>query len=264
MKSDKSTFYAILLWGLVIYAIALLTYCTMRGYVADNKDFISDFGSIIGGIGTFFAAFIAAYLFNDWRTEKSYDLHKEYLQDFNHNLYKIHSISATSNWWFVHFYNQYNQVDEEGDLQPSISIRKISVHDYSEVQKITSSINNSLGFFELYDSYSNLIEIYNKYIHIFSQLCFVNEEIEKIYNDSLMKGSSQQSVFLTFYAEDHQLNDTQRSAVQRIIAKLKTKIDINQAEPVTYESASEMLNNHYNALKSIIVNKLDLPVKTNQ
>ncbi|MCH7291029.1 hypothetical protein MMP65_06080 [Acinetobacter sp. ANC 3926] len=81
MNSNKSTFYAILLWGVVIYAISLLIYCTLRSYSADTKDFISDFGSIIGGIGTFFAAFIAAYLFNDWKDQHNAQVRYNYIKD---------------------------------------------------------------------------------------------------------------------------------------------------------------------------------------
>ncbi|ENX22482.1 hypothetical protein F892_01724 [Acinetobacter vivianii] len=264
MKSDKSTFYAILLWGIVIYAIALLIYCTLRNYSADSKDFISDFGSIIGGVGTFFAAFVAAYLFNDWRTEKSYDLHKEYLQDFSQNLSKINSIISESNWWFIHFYQKYNETDEDGNLKKSVSLRKIIVHDYREVQKIINNLENCNEFFELYYQYENLIDMYNKYIYIFSQLCFINEEVETLYNNFSKSEDSDQSVFITYYINFIKLEKNAKNAIETIINKLETRIDTQQAEPVLYEKASETLQDHYKCLKSIIANKLDLPVKKKQ
>ncbi|MFC3171299.1 hypothetical protein ACFOGQ_07725 [Acinetobacter vivianii] len=112
---------------------------------------ISD--QLLEALVLFFAAFVAAYLFNDWRTEKSYDLHKEYLQDFSQNLSKINSIISESNWWFIHFYQKYNETDEDGNLKKSVSLRKIIVHDYREVQKIINNLENCNEFFELYYQY---------------------------------------------------------------------------------------------------------------
>ncbi|ENX63609.1 hypothetical protein F885_00351 [Acinetobacter higginsii] len=77
MNSNKSTFYVVLLWGVVIYAVALLTYCTMKNVFSASADFISAFGSILGACGALFAAFVAAYLFNDWREIHNQTTYKE-------------------------------------------------------------------------------------------------------------------------------------------------------------------------------------------
>lgn len=69
MQSKKYNFYVVLLWGVVIYAISLLTYCTMKYVFSASSDNISAFGSILGACGAFFAAFVAAYLFNDWKEQ---------------------------------------------------------------------------------------------------------------------------------------------------------------------------------------------------
>ncbi|EHU1403348.1 hypothetical protein A0109_RS06675 [Acinetobacter baumannii] len=69
MKSKKVNLTLVLLWGVVAYAIALLTYCTMNNFLNSSADDISAFGSILGACGAFFAAFVATYLFNDWKEQ---------------------------------------------------------------------------------------------------------------------------------------------------------------------------------------------------
>ncbi|EQB5549259.1 hypothetical protein [Acinetobacter baumannii] len=67
MNSKKETLFSVLLCGVVVYAIALLIYCTFKNFIGASADFISAFGSILGACAAIFAAFVAAYLFNDWR-----------------------------------------------------------------------------------------------------------------------------------------------------------------------------------------------------
>lgn len=72
MNRRKLNLSVVLLWGVVAYAIALLTYCTMNKFLKSSADDISAFGSILGACGAFFAAFVATYLFNDWREQQRY------------------------------------------------------------------------------------------------------------------------------------------------------------------------------------------------
>ncbi len=72
MKRRKVNLSAVILWGVVAYAIALLSYCTMNNFLNSSADDISAFGSILGACGAFFAAFVATYLFNDWKEQQRY------------------------------------------------------------------------------------------------------------------------------------------------------------------------------------------------
>lgn len=74
MSKNKINFFAILLWGVAVYSIALLTYCTMRNVFNDSADAISAFGSILGALAALFATIVAAYLFNDWKDQKKYEI----------------------------------------------------------------------------------------------------------------------------------------------------------------------------------------------
>lgn len=67
MRNKKQILSVVLLWGVVAYAIALLSFCTMKNIYGTTAEYISAFGSYLGAIGAFFAAFVAVYLFNDWR-----------------------------------------------------------------------------------------------------------------------------------------------------------------------------------------------------
>lgn len=69
MKSKKVILFSVLLWGMVAYAVALLTYYSLKIFFSTSADFISAFGSILGACAAFFAAFVAAYLFNDWKEQ---------------------------------------------------------------------------------------------------------------------------------------------------------------------------------------------------
>lgn len=188
MKSDKSTFYSILLWGIVTYAIALLTYCTLRAYICDNKDFISSFGSIIGGIGTFFAAFIAAYLFNDWKEQhnktiiggdarKAFTLlHNErnYLLDLQHKLKdqighspKIYftvsdqkMVDLINNLVDVHNQNRFELAEfifliEDQDLRNEISNYRNAIKEY---------LDDISDWKKNIQSYDNIYEEYKKHL----------------------------------------------------------------------------------------------------
>jgi len=44
----------------------------MNNFLNSSADDISAFGSILGACGAFFAAFVATYLFNDWKEQQRY------------------------------------------------------------------------------------------------------------------------------------------------------------------------------------------------
>lgn len=76
-KSRNEIFLVVLLWSVVVYAVALLTFCTKKYVFEDGAEFISAFGTYLGAIGTFFAACVAAYLFTDWKDQARYESNKE-------------------------------------------------------------------------------------------------------------------------------------------------------------------------------------------
>ncbi|WP_228155521.1 hypothetical protein [Acinetobacter baumannii] len=83
MKNSKhEKFIVVVFWGVVAYAMALLTFCTFKNFYNLSADFISAFGSILGACAAIFAAFVAAYLFNDWKTSANFEQNKEIIDKF--------------------------------------------------------------------------------------------------------------------------------------------------------------------------------------
>lgn len=82
MSSKNEKFLVVVFWGVVAYAVALLTFCTFKIFYNLTADFISAFGSILGACAAIFAAFVAAYLFNDWKTSANYEQSKEIIDEF--------------------------------------------------------------------------------------------------------------------------------------------------------------------------------------
>lgn len=73
---DKQKLISIVLWGIVAYAVALLVFWTLKIFNL-NAENISALGSLLSASATFFAAFVAIKLFNDWRDPANYSTTKE-------------------------------------------------------------------------------------------------------------------------------------------------------------------------------------------
>lgn len=75
----------------------MLTYGTLRIFIDEKIEAISAFGSILSGIGTFFAAFAAIYIFNGWKEQANFDLKKNHVNHLTEFLSKgydeLHKIS---------------------------------------------------------------------------------------------------------------------------------------------------------------------------
>lgn len=56
------------LWGIVAYAVAILTYFTFKIFNY-GEDSISAFGSVLSAVATFFAAYVAVMLFTNWKEQ---------------------------------------------------------------------------------------------------------------------------------------------------------------------------------------------------
>ncbi|MBJ8417469.1 hypothetical protein [Acinetobacter courvalinii] len=71
LKSKKNILYFVLCTSAIFYLIALLLQCSLQHLVGQDANYISAFGSILSGVATFFATFMAAYLFNDWKEQET-------------------------------------------------------------------------------------------------------------------------------------------------------------------------------------------------
>lgn len=131
MKQRKITLTVVLIGGVAAYAIAFLTYFTLKYWLNNSADNISAFGSILGAVGAFFAAFIATYLFNDWK-----DQHNKQVQ----NTFAIQVFDSFS-------------IFEKNILEYSLFI--------SHLQELRSSYENYELTWEILNKDGNIIYIQN-------------------------------------------------------------------------------------------------------
>ncbi|RZJ20811.1 MAG: hypothetical protein EON51_13795 [Acinetobacter sp.] len=68
------------LWGVVAYTLTILSYFTLKAF-GHSENFISALGSILGATATFFAAYVAIVLFNDWKKQHNAQIKYNYLKD---------------------------------------------------------------------------------------------------------------------------------------------------------------------------------------
>jgi hypothetical protein len=73
---NKIQIKALILWGIVAYAVALLIYWTLTA-LEHGHESISALGSLLSATATFFAAYVAIKLYSDWRDPANYALKKE-------------------------------------------------------------------------------------------------------------------------------------------------------------------------------------------
>lgn len=162
MKSTKLKFYAILLWGMVVYAIVLLTYCTYRGIYSDSAEAISAYGSILGASGTFFTAIVAAYFVHDWKNQ--------------------HNLQILANEAKEAFHLYYNQRD--------------IIHNFR--YQIESLINNN--YLPHTSEHSIALDFQQKFIIVYnndkeklSAFCYLSEG-QDLYNITIQYGEKIQEV----------------------------------------------------------------------
>lgn len=151
MFKNKINFFAILLWGIVIYSIALLTYCTMRTVFNDSADAISAFGSLLGALGAFFATIVAAYLYNDWKEAHNKNIDAQFcmkIYDFidwaNHELIMISG-----------FIKDYSRLDEDKKVKNHEALNDHLNRLLYLSDKTTINLSN-LGYFIDSEEYNSL------------------------------------------------------------------------------------------------------------
>ncbi|MDS7968215.1 hypothetical protein RMB12_14420 [Acinetobacter sp. V117_2] len=153
MNSKKETLLSVLLWGLVVYALALLIYCTFKNFIGASADSISAFGSILGACASIFAAFVAAYLFNDWREIHNQTTYKDICTSIFNTQTKLNvklisindNFSKAKNNYFIppNSYNTLKIADLiEKDVQQVGDLMSELLYQIVYLKKLIKSFNN--------------------------------------------------------------------------------------------------------------------------
>ncbi|MBK5646632.1 MAG: hypothetical protein I4N51_05610 [Acinetobacter sp.] len=71
--------YKLAILAIVLYSTSMLVYGTLRIFIGENIDAISAFGSVLGGLGAFYAAFMAFHIYKGWKVQANFELKKEHV-----------------------------------------------------------------------------------------------------------------------------------------------------------------------------------------
>lgn len=160
MKSKKDILLSVSFWGVVAYALALLTYCTLKNFYKTSADFISAFGSILGACAAFFAAFVAAYLFNDWKEQQRH-------QNLLHFGLEVYSN-------FKLFDDLFKKTVEESIVLDHYLTKALENNDLEEIEKLKEDSNTTSKYeSELQRHFSNFHDSFVNY-------CIVTKQEERI------------------------------------------------------------------------------------
>lgn len=159
----------------IAFIFLLITFWIFYKYswsAAAAEEALSTTGSYFGAIATLGAACIAAYLFNDWRTEKNFDLENHYLTNIILGLRDIHAelkemqscslkIKETSNNIIYH-----SSYLNRPRLDINVAINKLDADIFIYSQLLGKEDQLSLGnineYCKTFDSHYNQL-VYNYY-----------------------------------------------------------------------------------------------------
>lgn len=185
----KSPYFLVYL-AIVLYSISMLIYGTIKFFFGEDANSVSAFGSVMGGVGAFFAGFIAIYLFNDWREIHNQTTYKDIcISTFNTQTrlnVKLISIndnfSKAENTCFIapNIYDTKKIADLiEKDIQQVGDLMTELLYQIVYLQKLIKSFNNPTvdKMNDLLLDYMALMDI-TQYKVINNHMIFLHKEKE--------------------------------------------------------------------------------------
>lgn len=207
------------------------------------KDALSTTGSYFGAAATLGAAIIAAYLFNDWRDQKKYELEKEYIEKFAISVFDIYQLIFSQSSQILYMYDNYNKNENYTILRlDNVDFLKISENDRS-THYHSDLINRILpeSEFKLY---------YENFQECLTYLCWVNDQVYTIYSKQIID-SQYDSPFIAYFLEEDQMKKNQLDNYEIIIRIVNNKSPININNKEQQVSYSELLNEFTNSFERL-------------
>lgn len=149
MQFKIKPFHLILCTGITIYFIALLMQCSFQHLLGQDANMISAFGSMLSGVGTIFAAIVAAYLFNDWRVNQDYQNKINSYKNF---------CSVTDN--FIEMFDKYIQALWSVRVNSNEIMQHVNIH--GQLANLTYKLDSELSIFKIYFEDLDFEEIQQK------------------------------------------------------------------------------------------------------
>ncbi|GAA5564586.1 hypothetical protein Asch03_02110 [Acinetobacter schindleri] len=188
---------SIMFIGLIIFFLIFSFLSIFYFYWGDLKaiqDSLSTTGSIFSAIATLGAAALAAFLFNDWRDEKNYELENSLLTNILIDLkpifielHKIRSDSQNLKKIDSNLILKTNYLERERiDMFQSIISLFPNIKIYSEIKRDQELIS----LYNIFDKHCFIMEDF------FNELFFIKYRryYEKVNNDNLLNNSKLSSV----------------------------------------------------------------------
>ncbi|WP_394671500.1 hypothetical protein [uncultured Acinetobacter sp.] len=238
-----STFVAIIIISiLIISTVAMILF--YWGDVNAFKDSMNIIVGIFGGLTTLGAAIIAAYLFNDWREQKNYDLQKEYVEKFSILLFDMYQLLHSQSQQILYIHAAYNKNEE----YIALALEKIDFEKIKDQDRIAHYYSS---FITELNPETKFILSYQHFQKFLTYLSWINEKVSNMYFEKIYNPESY-SKFEAYHFIEDQLSGEQLNAYTRIFQILnklsRVKIN-NQDKKLTYfelvnefESSFEILN----------------------
>ena len=219
MKKDK--YLELLLWGIVAYAVAILTYFTLKA-LNQGMDSISALGSLLSAAATFFATYIATRLFNDWKIQHN----KQVINNFGLQVYEQ----------FSNFENDlsiyYQCLEQLEDLIDSYDweVNSVMLHTDNNLHYISNitnkmrelkiSFNMLYSKFQAYSIVSGTLDEdcirYNGYLDAFKD--------NNLFDDEIFIVRENLNTWYENYNETLALtNQVRDSEIEKLLVNLKAK-----------------------------------------
>ena len=110
----------------MLFRSSMLVFVSVQFFGGSDSGKISAFGSVLGGVGAFFAGFVAIYLFNGWKVQHNHTSLKEFslkvfyvYTDINVKLVSINDIFVKSLQKHKIGTNKYIISKVADDIEPS-------------------------------------------------------------------------------------------------------------------------------------------------
>ncbi|CAI3110856.1 hypothetical protein MWMV17_MWMV17_00648 [Acinetobacter calcoaceticus] len=149
----------------IVYCVAMLIFISLKTFLFESAEMISAFGSILGALAAFFAAFTALYVFNGWRVTE------------DHRTQNTHINSAVNS-----FFNLQNSLkstlDQTIEISNLCSQQILDFKDRTQILIITSKIQTEISFFlrefkihlQMFSTISNTISLCEEYERVIDDL----------------------------------------------------------------------------------------------
>jgi len=159
----KSSFWFFII--AIVYCVAMLIFISLKNFLSEKAEMISAFGSILGALAAFFAAFTALYVFNGWRVTE------------DHKTQNSHINNAVNS-----FFNLQNSLKETFEQTIEIgkycSQQNLEFKDRTQILIISSKIQTEISFFlrefkihlQMFSTVSNTLMLCEGYEKIIDDL----------------------------------------------------------------------------------------------